>query len=237
MGEALQVEAGLTVVKVGINGGLAVELVQLVLDLLLLLLGKLCVHIHVSLEGLDALPQFRSGARIKLHADRHVSLQLVQASLELAERPLVHRQASLNVTGGSLNIPLQLRKVTGARRQGDRRANVVEPLLKLLLLLLREVRVNLHLGLDLLNLLPKSLQLARLKVNLSLEANVRLRGLLAGLLEGLLVEFHLRIKGEVKVLDLLLDALQILAELTCKLGKVRDDLDGKLTNCSLTGHP
>ena len=181
--KAFKVEPGLTVVKVGIHGGLAVELAELVLDLLLLLLGELRVHLHVSLEGLNTLPQFRRGARIKLHADRYVSLQLVKAGLELAERPLIHCQASLDITCGTLHVPLQLSEVTWPRRQTDRRADIVELLLELLLLLLGEVRVNLHLGLDLLNLLPKSLQLSRLEVHLSLEADVRLCGLLAGLLK------------------------------------------------------
>ena len=88
-----------------------------------------------------------------------------------------------------------------------------------------------------LNLLTKSLQLTFLEVYLSLESDVRLGGLLAGLFEGLLVELNLSVELDIKVLDLLLDSLQVPAELLREVRKVRDDLDGKLTNCSLTGHP
>ena len=114
---------------------------------------------------------------------------------------------------------------------------MVEALLELLLLLLREIRVDLNLGLDLLNLLPQSLQLAVLKVDASMNVGVSLSDLLLSPLQGLLVQLYVSVEREIKVLDLLLDALQVLTELTRKLRKVRDDLNGKLTNRSLTGPP
>ena len=195
------------------------------------------MHIDISLDGRDTLLELLLGGLIQFRLRGDVSLELVQARLELTKRPLVDGKARLDVTSSGLHVPLQLSEVTGAHREIDGGTYVVEALLELLLLLLRELRVDLDLGLDLLNLLPQSLQLPFLEVDPGLHSGVGSSDLLLGLFQGLLVKLHVRVERELKVLDLLLDALQVLAELARKLGKVRDDLDGKLTDCSLTGHP
>lgn len=66
LGQTRQVEAGLTVVQIGVDGGLAVELVELVLELALRLFREVGVGLDVAADLGDLLAELLGRGAVKL---------------------------------------------------------------------------------------------------------------------------------------------------------------------------
>ena len=185
-GQPLQVEAGLAVVQVRVDGGLAVELVELVLQLLLGCLRQVGVSLDVSAEELE-LPL---NALTSSVGELGVGLEL-------------------GVDSGDLLPDLELGRLLQVGVHLDVRLDVGDALLDLCDVLAVDLDLGVDGGLGLADRL-KGLALGGLvKVNACLDRGLHLVELAPHLGHGVVVQDRPDRRAPVGLAELLLDLLQV----------------------------